>query len=55
MSPDMAGFGFIFFRTTQIVFQSCFECVFIEMAKTRPVRGPSLQKSASERDWGIII
>ena len=24
------------------------------MAKTRPVRGPCLQKSTSERDWGLI-
>jgi len=28
-------------------------CVLIEKAKTRPVRGPGLQKSTSERDWGL--
>ena len=41
------------FRTTQTFLLQYFTCVLIERAKTRPVRGPGLQKSASERDWGL--
>jgi len=50
MSPDMAGFGLIFQNDAN---QFGIICVLIEKAKTRPVRGPGLQKSTSERDWGL--
>jgi hypothetical protein len=34
--------------------QEEYTCALIEMAKTRPVRGPGLQKYTYERDRGLI-
>ena len=53
MSPDMAGFGLIFQNDAN---QSGIICYMRIDSKSenRPVRGPGVQKSTSERDWDLV-
>ena len=52
MSPDMAGFGLVFQNDANDFGIMCYMRIDWK-SENRPVRGPGLQKSTSERDWGL--
>jgi|694.fasta_scaffold116692_1 hypothetical protein len=49
MSPDIAGFEFDLKNSVNILWVVCYMRIGWGGAKTRSVRGPCLQKFASER------